>query len=197
MSSTLFDWKKTIHLIRGLPGEGKSTLARKLVKSRDQIIENDDFWLLPSVKEPISWIHLRNDAQLWSQADIDGMGSLDYKYERTMTHIAGYWAWAETFRRIRYYDEVVVANTFVRREFIFSYINEALRLGINVKLHRPSSVWVGDAIKCFEKSVHGVPLETVERMKSEWEECTQDEIDALINGVKEYDALVNEEKPNV
>ena len=43
---TIFNWEKTIYLIRGIPGSGKTTLALKLMNgNNDQVIENDHFWI--------------------------------------------------------------------------------------------------------------------------------------------------------
>jgi len=182
---SLFDWKKTIHLVRGLPGEGKSTLALKLVRgNRDQVIENDDFWLLPSGTERISWLNLRQNLGNICQNDIDNMSALKYEYDTRITHVAGHWCWAETFRRLRYYDEVAVANTFIKREYVFHYVNEALRHGVNIKLHRPTTEWAGDVQRCYNTNIHNVPIEVIERMKSQWEDVSQEEIDNIINSVK-------------
>ncbi len=42
-------WIKTLHIIRGLPGDGKSTLALQLVNGeRARVVENDDFWFVPN-----------------------------------------------------------------------------------------------------------------------------------------------------
>lgn len=159
--SYLFNWTKTIHLVRGLPGEGKSTLALSLVGgNKEQVVENDDFWITPNNK---------------------------YHYIQSMTHIAGTWAWAETFRRLRVYDEIAVANTFVKRQHIFGYVNEALVLGVNVKIHRPKTEWAGDANQCFLKNIHSVPMEVIERMKAQWEECTQEELDILMKNLAASD----------
>lgn len=158
---TLFDWKKTIHLVRGLPGEGKSTLALKLVNgNKDQVVENDDYWMLP-VTSP-------------------GAVSMEYKYERAMTHLAAFACCAEAFRRLRIYDTIAVANTFVRREFIYPWIEEARKLGVVVKLHRPTTPWVGDVDKCVNTNVHNVPYGTVLKMSDTWEDMTQEEVDVLL-----------------
>lgn len=154
----LFNWEKDIHIIRGLPGSGKSTLALKLVNdNRNQVVENDDFWLF---------------------------GGISYQYEPQMTHIAGHWAWSETFRRLRVYNRIAVANTFIKREFVFSYVNEAVKLGINIHLHQPETAWKDNIDECFTKNVHGVPKEIIQKMKNNWETIEQSEIDDIITIAK-------------
>lgn len=185
MLSPLFDWTKTIHIVRGLPGSGKSTLALKLVGSRDRVIENDDFWLLPNGKStPISYLEshragVGGESDRWNDV-------LNYAYEQKMTHIAAHWCWAETFRRLRHYNEVAVANVFAKREWVFGYVNEAMKLGINVKIHQPSTNWAKDASLCVTKNVHNVPLEAIERMEAQWEDLHQNEIDKMIEIAKRY-----------
>ena len=45
----MFGWTKTILIVRGLPGAGKSTLALKLVGGNKlQMVENDDYWIMPN-----------------------------------------------------------------------------------------------------------------------------------------------------
>lgn len=40
----MYDWKKELILIRGLPGSGKSYMALELMLgNRQQVVENDDY----------------------------------------------------------------------------------------------------------------------------------------------------------
>lgn len=154
----LFNWKKTIHLVRGLPGEGKSTLALKLVHgNKEQVVENDYFWITPDNK---------------------------YEYKTEMTHLAGWWCFAEAFRRLQFFDEIAVANTFVFKKHIVNYIEESAKLGINVKIYRPDTNWVNDIDQCFSKNIHGVPFKTIERMKNNFEKFSQEDVDIIINKEK-------------
>ena len=179
---TLFNWKKELHLCAGLPGSGKSTLALSLVGSRDQVVENDDYWYT-SKKEcdvrkifgPFMWhVKLGNL----------GEKSWEYRYEPQMIRLAGDWCGAEAFRRLRLYDKVAVANTFIKREHILSYAEEARRLGVRVFLHRPKTEWANNVEECFKRNVHAVPMEVLQRMQDSWEPITQEEIDVYVGQPK-------------
>ena len=175
----MFDWKKTLHIVRGLPGEGKSTLALQLVGGKKfphqpikhpQVVENDDYWMLPY--DDVEYA----DPQSGPSPCI----SYKYQYESKMTHLAGWYCFAEAFRRLRIYDVVAVANTFVQRKHIFGYIEEARKLQVRVKLHRPTTPWIGDVEESFKRNVHAVPMGSIQQMQFLWEELTQAEVDILL-----------------
>lgn len=173
----MFNWQKTLHLVRGLPGEGKSTLARSLVKFGDQVVENDDFFYRPATENgprpvfgPFMWnAQFENVRKHWS-----------YQYETRYAHIAGQWCAAEAFRRLLFYDTVAVANTFVSRKYILEYLEEALKQEVKVKLHRPSTPWLDNADECAARNVHGCPKHRIMTMQRCWEEFTQEQVDAYL-----------------
>lgn len=181
-----YHWKKILHLIKGLPGSGKSTLALNLVGGDyRKVVENDDYWFIennPSSdsahKGPYEH-HLINRA--YEKYGNPPNHPYVYSYDTCLTALAGNWCGAEAFRRLRIFDEVAVANTFVKRYFILQYIEQARSLGIRVKLHEAQSPWSKDPKQCFEKNVHGVPLEVIEKMLADWEDMTQAEVDILLN----------------
>ena len=153
----MFKWTKEIILCRGIPGSGKSTLALSLVNgNKDQVIENDDFWPL---------------------TDSSGRTLLEYKYEPKMRHLAGWWCWAETFRRIRFYDKIAVPNVFIRGEQIYGYVTEARKLEIKVTLLEANSPWAKNPVECHKHCNWGTDLETIQRMHHLWENITQEDID--------------------
>ena len=176
----MFNLKKEIILVRGIPGSGKSSLALSLVNGdKRRLVENDDFWYVP-----------KSDAHFpGSYSEFIDMGphlhkvlqGFEYQYHMEMTHIAGSWCGAEAFRRLFIFDKVAVANTFVKRIHIIPYIEEARKLQIKVILLEAKTDWAKDVDECFEKNVHRVPLEVIERMAKDWEEMTQLEVDILLN----------------
>lgn len=172
----LFNWTKTLHLVRGLPGEGKSTLALALVGGDDRkLVENDDFWFVPRT------LSVANMAHKGPYERVDRPYAYAYDYSIELTHLAANWCGAEAFRRLRIFDEVAVANTFVRREYLMGYIEQARKVGVRVLIHRPQTAWVGDVTECDQKNVHAVPVQTIERMRDQWEDMTQQEVDVLLN----------------
>lgn len=138
-----YGWKKTLKLYRGLPGSGKSTIALSHA-SNYEVVENDHFW--------------ENDHGV-------------YQYDPEMTHIAGWWCWAEAFRRLRNVDEVSVANVFARKDVLMGYVNEALKHEIKVAITEV----VVDPERAFARGVRGIPKEAFDRMVQSYETFTEEE----------------------
>lgn len=155
----MHNWTKTLLLIRGHAGSGKSTLALSLVNGNEkQVVENDQYWWLPDKVEQ----------------------GYSYQYDVRMTQLAASWCMAEAFRKLRIHDVIAVANTFVKREYLFSYIEEARKLQVNVKVLEPTTIWAKDPVECSKRNTHRVPIEIIFKMQSQWEEMTQAEVDVLL-----------------
>src|SRR4051812_13963106 len=108
---------KQLYLVRGLPGEGKSTLALELMGGdQNRVIENDQFWTF---------------------------NSKGYQFIDRMWQLARHWSISETYRRLLAYDSVAVANVFYTRWLMEPYLNWAADLGVQVIIKRPSTPWVG------------------------------------------------------
>lgn len=88
-------------LIRGLPGSGKSTIAKSLC----------------------GFVHLEADMYF-----VDAVGN--YQYEKARIKEAHEWCQRETQKHLARGDDVVVSNTFTRRFEIEPYIKIASGLGI-------------------------------------------------------------------
>ncbi len=165
----MFAWKKEIVLCRGLPGSGKSTLALSLVNgNHHQVVENDEYWCV---------------------ANPSGNLLLEYEYKPKMRHLAGWWCWAETFRRLQYYDKIAVPNVFIRREQVFGYVGEAKKLEIKITLLEANTPWAKNPIECHKKCKWGAPLEVIQRMHDLWENITQQEIDDKMADMCKYSNL--------
>jgi hypothetical protein len=129
---------KTLDLVYGLPGEGKSTLALELAGGhRELVVENDHFFEAP-----------------------DGT----YSYQPNMTTIAGWWCWSEAFRRLQHVDHVVVANTFYDEDVIIGYIRQAKRLEITPRFFRSNGSVQTDV--ALHRCVHNIPEHKFEVIKT-------------------------------
>lgn len=150
------DWKKELVLVRGLPGSGKTTLARKLTG----YWPNDEF---PRVVEADNFF------------EVDG----NYRWHGDLRDLAHQWSLSETFRRLLRHQRVAVANTFIKRWQIIRYIEIARQFQIRVWLLEPEGHSLPRSVLA-ERNVHEVPLQKIEQMMLEWEEMTQEEVDILL-----------------
>ena len=98
-------------LIRGLPGSGKSTRARKLARR--------------------GFVHL--EADMW----FEQRGAFD----AALLPQAHAWCRARAAAALKAGRNVVVSNTFIRRADLRPYIVAAARLGIITEIRRATGRW--------------------------------------------------------
>lgn len=121
-------------LIRGLPGSGKTTLAKQL---------NPD-------------AHFEADMYFYSPAGV-------YHFDSTKLSEAHSWCFTSTMVALcnPANQTVIVSNTFVQRWEMQRYIDLAKKCQVKVEI----LVCNGNY-----QNIHGVPQETIERMRSRWED---------------------------
>lgn len=99
-------------LIRGLPGSGKSTMARAMT----------------------GYVHL--EADMFFVGD-DGV----YRYDREKIKAAHLWCQRETRKALARGESVVVSNTFTRRFEMEPYFGMARKLGVSVRVIEATGNW--------------------------------------------------------
>jgi len=95
-----------IYFVRGLPGSGKSTTAKKIAESYTNTyhLEADMFW---------------GDS---------------YNFDVDFLDIAHQWCQMETARHLFNGDHVIVSNTFVNRKEFLPYLRLAVRFSHNIDM---------------------------------------------------------------
>ena len=132
---------KTLTLICGLPGNGKTTLAHKLSVFA---VAADDF---PGLYvDGVYQQRLQKDSHEWCKSQVEG---LMIEAQIVSKH------------------DIVVHNTFTRNNYRQPYIDLAMKYGYAVHVVTSEAVILptGDRTS----SVHNVPAEIVESMRNGWE----------------------------
>lgn len=140
---------KLLYIVRGLPGSGKSTIAEKLAP-KWWVFEADQFF-----------------------CDKDEHGNpIEDTYSFDAKKIA--FAHKDCQERVRHsmhrcVDDttLVVSNTFTQKWEVKPYIELAKKYGYEVQIITVQSNF---------KNVHGVPQESIMRMKNRWETFTLDDL---------------------
>ena len=136
----------TLTLIRGLPGSGKSTYAKSILK-----------------KERRSSI----TGMVHYEADMYHTKNGIYNYQISRAGQAHEWCMNQTRKALENGKSVIVSNTFSTYGELVAYIVMAEMLGVKVKIIK----CVGE----FD-SEHDVPEATIRRMADRWEDIDEEEI---------------------
>ena len=135
---------KNIYLMMGIPGGGKSTWIRNNVPSDAVICSADHFF------------EDNNGNYNWKPDLLPAAHSACFrKYVRALNNSS--------------ITNIVVDNTNTKRQFLKDYVVEANKLGFAVTV----VVVNADPAVAAGRNVHGVPLETVQRMHQEMQNTLQ------------------------
>lgn len=134
---------KQLILIRGLPGSGKSTVARALVADGGLVFSTDDFWIGLDGKYRFN-IEYIGDAHAWNRGRTDAACA------------AGE-------------SPIVIDNTNTTREEMSPFVAIALRYGYETSIVEPATPWRTDVEECHRRCSHGVSLEIIKKMAARWE----------------------------
>lgn len=145
------DTSRIVIIMRGWPGSGKSTLANSI----------QNYFVSQRKWGPIV------------SADFGHINVLTKKYDwkqENSTH--AYWFCRRTFDlSVRDNDDfIIVDNTNIKKHEYEHYIKRAEEYGYKVYQAIPNNPDMWDVQKCFERNVHNVPLETIQRMKDSFED---------------------------
>ena len=133
---------KQLILVRGLPGSGKSSLAKHLAGKSGEVFSTDDFFMVDGKyvfdPEKLHCNHMRNQ----------NMVKISMEYG---------------------VSPIVVDNTNVTAKEMEPYLELAKRYGYRVSVQEPDTPWKNDPVELAKRNQHGVPQEIIEEMLHRWE----------------------------
>lgn len=134
--------EKTLFIVRGLPGSGKSTFAKKLVGSDFLVCEADKYFIDDDGKYNFDFTKIK-DAHRWCQ-------------ELVETYMK------DSLVNDQFYREIAVSNTFTQEWEMKPYFELAEKYGYKVFTIVVENRHGG-------KNIHGVPDDKLEIMKNRFE----------------------------
>lgn len=134
---------KVLYIVRGLPGSGKSTFANNIWNS-NAICEADKFFINHETGEYNFDLSRLKEAHKWCVGEVRSKMQLNFSSEGT------------------YCNEIVVSNTSTQEWEMQPYIDLANEFEYNIV-----SLIVEN--RHGNKSIHGVPDETLEKMRNRFE----------------------------
>lgn len=140
-----FSTRKDLIVLRGLPGSGKSTYAREVVREvgAGVILSSDDYFLDAAGNYVFDSKKLK-DSHIWNQT------------RAASAMRAG--------QRL-----VIIDNTNVRKWEAKPYVKVAVEYGYNVAFREPPLSWVYSLDELMKRDDKKVPRKTMERMQKDWE----------------------------
>jgi NEDD4-binding protein 2 len=135
---------KRLIILRGLPGSGKSHLAKELVPELHAVVlSTDDFFT---------------------------MGD-EYRFDPARLGHAHTWNQHRCVREM-FWDTrtIVIDNTNTQAWEAREYVKLAQMFSYEVEFMEPTTGWVKDPQECCNRCTHGVPLESIIKMAERYEE---------------------------
>eukprot|EP00457_Paulinella_chromatophora_P002025 gb/GEZN01002029.1/.p1 GENE.gb/GEZN01002029.1/~~gb/GEZN01002029.1/.p1 ORF type:complete len:710 (-),score=175.68 gb/GEZN01002029.1/:494-2623(-) len=137
---------KRLIIVRGVPGSGKTTLARSLAP-KEQIFSTDDFFTDPKTGEYKYEVKQLTQAHKWNQ-------------ERAKAAIA------------KGITPVVIDNINAKKPEARVYVEAAVEHGYVVEVQEPTNSWSKDPEQLAARNTHGLPIKKLEALVNGWDDSS-------------------------
>lgn len=126
--------------MRGLPGSGKTTLARVIAKNKNHVYSTDDFW------------------------------TEDYEFDYELLELAHNWNQQRAVDALLAgVNNIVIDNTNVDVRSIKPYVDMARKYNYTIVLVEPNTSFKWDVEVLASKNRHNVPIDVIQNMKDKYE----------------------------
>ena len=172
-------------LVGGLPGSGKTTIAKLLhagletLYKEPLIVATDDFFYVGDDEAHCEYSHLQDPNSLKGTdyaryrvgRSLEKAGGVSYKFEPSLIAQGHIWCQEQVRDELAHAHQtgVVVHNTFTQRWEMEPYFEIARAYGSRVTVTRLFDGGCTDD-ELDARNSHGVPLEFIQKMRSNWEE---------------------------
>lgn len=136
--------KRTVYILRGLPGSGKSFLCKQLCEDAEhqklscKVCSADSFFVSS------------NGSYNWKPS------LLGKAHEECRANFAD--------ALMKNVDVIIVDNTNTTIKEMKFYVEWALNAKYDVQFVEPTTSWKFNVAECAKRNIHGVPLEAIQRM---------------------------------
>lgn len=136
---------KHLVIYRGLPGSGKSFRANKLASVTTGVICSADDYHVNKATGRYEWDPKKiGEAHAWCRGKAEGLMAAGHPV-------------------------VIIDNTNIQHWQFAPYLELAAKFGYETEVAEPPTSWAWDTVECWRRNTHLVPLETIVRMKEQYE----------------------------
>lgn len=146
--------KKVMYIFRGLPGSGKSTKVKQLVKEIQ--LEN---------------CHGGTGHRYFVIHSTDNYFSVcgTYRFNQNRLHVFHKFNQEDAEKSCEIgIDYVMIDNTNTTLKEMQPYLDIAKKYGYRVEFVESDTTWKFDIEECARRNTHGVPKEAIQRMLDRW-----------------------------
>lgn len=136
-------------IMRGLPGSGKSTKAKELLKTlgEDAIICSADNYFINTKTG-------------------------EYEWDASKLNLAHKHCYTTADQALKNGVDVIIDNTNIRIRDVKRYISLANEYSVMVDIEESGTYWAKDIDECFNNGTHNVPKEVIEHMSIQFNKCS-------------------------